>query len=76
MELVAAGWCTRTWLSFDETIRNFTFGDLGIRLVGIELGVTRLKKKMGRMGSMILVPQELVLFYEMDVQFKGKTMLP
>ena len=55
MELVATGWCTRKWLSVDQTVRNFTFGDLGILLVVIQLGVTRLKKKMGKMGSMILV---------------------
>ena len=61
MELVAASWCTRKWLGFDQTIRNFTSGDLGIQLVVIQLEVTRLKKKMGRMGSMILEPQELVL---------------
>ena len=29
MELVATGWCTRKWLSVDQTVRNFTFGDLG-----------------------------------------------
>ena len=62
MKLVTSGWCTRKWLSFDQTIRNFTFGDLGISLVVIQLGVTRLKKKIGRIWSMILVPQELVLF--------------
>ena len=56
MELVAADWCTRKWLSFDQTIRNFTYGDLGIPLVVIQLRVTRLKKKTGRIGSMILVP--------------------
>ena len=62
MELVAADWCTRKRLSFDQTIRNFTSGDLGIPLVVIQLRVTRLKKKIGRMRSMILAPQELVLF--------------
>ena len=75
MELVATGWCTRKCLSFDKTIRNFTSGDLGILLVAIQLRVTRLKKKIGRMGSMILVSQGLVLFQGMDVQFKGKYML-
>ena len=44
MEMVAAGCCTRKWLRFDQTIRNLTCGDLGIPLVVIELGVTRLKK--------------------------------
>ena len=29
MELVTSGWCTRKWFSFDQTIRNFTSGDLG-----------------------------------------------
>ena len=42
MELVAAVWCTRKWLSFDQTIRNFTSGDLGIPLLVTQLGVTRL----------------------------------
>ena len=62
MELVAAGWCIRKRLGFYQTVRNFTFDGLGIPLVVIKLGVTRLKKKMGRMGSMFLVPYELVLF--------------
>ena len=44
MELVAAGWRTRKWLRFDQTIRNLTSGDLGIPLVVIQLGVTGLKK--------------------------------
>ena len=44
MELVATDWCTRKWLRFDQTIRNLTSGDLGIPLVVIQLGVTRLKK--------------------------------
>ena len=56
MELVTANWCTRKWLGFDQTIRKFTSGDLGIQLVVIQLEVTRLKKKMGRMGIMILEP--------------------
>ena len=43
-EFVAACWCTRKWLKFDQTIRSFTFGDLGIPLVVIQLGVTELKK--------------------------------
>ena len=42
MELLAAGWCTRKWLRFDQTIGNLTSGDLGIQLVVIQLGVTRL----------------------------------
>ena len=37
---VAAGWCTRKWLRFDQTITNFTSGDLGIPLVVIQPGVT------------------------------------
>ena len=37
---VATGWCTRKWLRFDQTIRNFTSGDLGIPLVVIHLWVT------------------------------------
>ena len=44
MELVDAGRYTRKWLRFDQTIRNFTSGDLGILLVVIQLGVTGLKK--------------------------------
>ena len=56
MELEHASWCTRKWLNFDQTKRNFTSGELGIPLVVIQLRVTRLKKKIGRMGSMILVP--------------------
>ena len=56
MELVAADWCIRKWLSFYQTVRNFTFDGLGIPLVVIQLGVTILKRKMGRMESMILVP--------------------
>ena len=40
MELVDAGRYTRKWLRFDQTIRNFTSGDLGIPLVVIHLGVT------------------------------------
>ena len=35
-------------IGFDQTIRNFTSGDLGISLVVIQLRVTRLKKKIGR----------------------------
>ena len=56
MELVAVDWCTRKWLSFDQTIRNFTSGDLEILLVVTQLGLTRFKKKMERTGSRILVP--------------------
>ena len=44
MELVAAGWCTRKWLWLHPAVRNLTSGDLGIPLVVIRLGVTRLKK--------------------------------
>ena len=44
MELVAASWCTRKWLRFDQTIRNLTSGDLGILLVVIQLGVNGSKK--------------------------------
>ena len=44
MEFVAAGWCTRKWLRLNQTIRNLTSGDLGISLLVIGLGVTRLKK--------------------------------
>ena len=40
LQQVAAGWCTRKWLRFDQTISNFTSGDLGIPLVEIQLGVT------------------------------------
>ena len=44
MEFVAAGWCTRKWLKLNQTIRNLTSGYLGISLLVIGLGVTRLKK--------------------------------
>ena len=44
MEFVAAGWCTKQWLRFDQTTRNLTSSNLGILLVVIQLGVTRLKK--------------------------------
>ena len=44
MESVAAGWCTTKWLRFNQTVRNLTSGDLGIPLVVILLGVTRLRK--------------------------------
>ena len=40
LQQVAAGWCARKWLRFDQTISNFTSGDLGIPLVEIQLGVT------------------------------------
>ena len=44
MELVAAVWYTRKWLRFDQTLRSLTSGDLRIRLVVIQLGLTGLKK--------------------------------
>ena len=44
MQFVAAGWCTRKWLRLYQTIRNLIFGDLGILLVVIRLGVARSKK--------------------------------
>ena len=44
MEFVAAGWCTRKWLRFHQTIRNLTSGDLGVLLLVIRLGLTGLKK--------------------------------
>ena len=44
IEFVAGDCCTKTWLRFDQTIRSFTSGDLGILLVVSQLGVTRLKK--------------------------------
>ena len=40
LQQVAAGWCTRKWLRFDQTITNFTSGYLGVLLVVIQLGVT------------------------------------
>ena len=40
LQQVFAGWCTRKWLRFDQTISNFTSRDLGIPLVEIQLGVT------------------------------------
>ena len=44
MGLVAAGWCTRKWLRSDQTIRNLSYGNLGIPLVVIRLGVIGLRK--------------------------------
>ena len=44
MEFVVVGWCTKKWLRFYQTIRDLTSGDLGIPLVEIWVGVTRLKK--------------------------------
>ena len=44
MKFVAAGCCTRKCLRYYQTLRNLTFGDLGILLVVIRLGVTGLKK--------------------------------
>ena len=43
-ESVAAGLCTRKWLRLDQTMKNLTSDDLGMRLVVIQLGVTWLKK--------------------------------
>ena len=43
MKFVAAGWCTRRWLRFYQTIRNLTSGDMGTPLVVMRLGVTGLK---------------------------------
>ena len=40
LQQVAASWCTRKLLRFDQTISNFTSGDLGIALVVIQLGVS------------------------------------
>ena len=39
-ESVAAGLCTRKWLRLDQTMKNLTSDDLGMRLVVIQLGVT------------------------------------
>ena len=45
MKFVAAGWCIRKSLRFDQTIRNLTSGgNLGIPLVVIQLRVNGLKK--------------------------------
>ena len=43
MEFVAARLCTRKWLRLNQTKRFLTSADLGILLVVIVLGVTRLK---------------------------------
>ena len=45
MQLVAADWCTRKWLGFDQTKRNFTSGDLGIPLVTWWLSIQIEKEK-------------------------------
>ena len=39
MEYVAIAWCKRLWLKLYETIKNLTFGDIGIPLVVIQMGV-------------------------------------
>ena len=44
MEFVAKCWCTRKWLRLYQIIRNITSGDVGIWLVVMRLGVTRLRK--------------------------------
>ena len=44
MKFVAAGCCTKKYLTFDQTIRDLTFDDLGISLVVSRLGVGGLKK--------------------------------
>ena len=44
MEFVTVGCCTRTWLRFDQTVRNLPSGDLGIPFVVSQLGVAGLKK--------------------------------
>ena len=44
MESVDTGWCTKKWLRLYQTIRNLTTDDMGILLVVIQLGVTRLKR--------------------------------
>ena len=44
MQFVAAGRYTRKWLKLYLTIRNLTFGDMGILLVVMWLGITWLTK--------------------------------
>ena len=44
MKFVAVGWYTRKWLRLYQTIRDLTSGDLGIPLVVIQLGITKLNK--------------------------------
>ena len=39
---MATGWCTKKWLRLYEAIRNLISSDMGIMLVVIQLGVTRL----------------------------------
>ena len=51
VEFVAASWCTTKWSRFNQTMRNFTLGDLGIPLVMIWKGASGLKKT--RVGSCI-----------------------
>ena len=58
IDLVAAGWCTRKWLRFAQTIsaiRNLSSGDLRILLVVIQLGVPRLKKTRACISSPIFL---------------------
>ena len=62
MEFLVAGWCTREWLRFDQTIKNCNSGNLGILLVVIQLRVTRLKnflldlfEEIGKKGHSDLV---------------------
>ena len=46
IKFVAAGWCTRKWLKLNQFVRNLTSGDLGILLVVIKVGVTRLAREV------------------------------
>ena len=44
MEFITVGYCTKTWLRFDQNVRNLPSGDLGIPFVVSRLGVAGLKK--------------------------------
>ena len=55
-----AGWCTRKWLRFNQTISNFTSGDLGILLVVIQLGVTGILRQSDFCQIFFLVSMERV----------------
>ena len=50
---VAAGWCTRKWLRFEQTISNFTSRDLGISLVAIQLGVIEILYQQNHLTNIL-----------------------
>ena len=59
-QLQQEGWCTRKWLRLNQTISNFTSGDLGILLVVIQLGITRILRQSDFCQIFFLVFMERV----------------